>query len=354
MIKYIGSKRVLIPRILGTIRALPDVHAVLDLFSGTSRVGHALKRAGYSVTANDHNTYAYALACCYVQADRDSILHDAQRLLRELAVLPPAPGYFTEVFCVRSRFFHPKNGARIDAIRERIAQLSLDPDLQAVLLTSLMEAADRVDSTAGLQMAYLKDWAPRALNDLELRLPHVLPGPGKACQIEAIDAARTIAADLAYVDPPYNQHSYMGNYHIWESLIRWDKPETYGTACKRIQCKEYKSDFNSKVRIHRALADVIGALRAKYLLVSFNNEGYVSREEMEALLRHRGQVLVIEIDFKRYVGAQIGIYNPKGEKVGKIDHLRNKELLYLVSKDDVALKKVAAMVAPPDGQLGLF
>jgi len=354
MIKYIGSKRVLVPRIVATIQALPDVHTVLDLFSGTTRVSHALKRSGFCVTANDHNTYAYILARCYVQADRTRVLADAERLIPELSAQPPSPGYFTETFCVRSRFFHPKNGARIDAIRERIAQLSLDPDLEAVLLTSLMEAADRVDSTTGLQMAYLKEWAPRAHNDLELRMPNVLDGPGTALQSDAVDAARAVAADLAYVDPPYNQHSYMGNYHIWETLVRWDKPEAYGIACKRIQCREYRSDFNSKVRIHSALRDVIASLQAKYLLVSFNNEGHVTREEMEGLLQSRGHVRVIEVDFKRYVGAQIGIYNPNGEKVGKVSHLRNKEFLYLVSQDDVVLKRAAANGAAPSGQLGLF
>jgi adenine-specific DNA-methyltransferase len=331
MIKYIGSKRVLLPRILETIRSLPEVHRVLDLFSGTARVGHALKRAGYDVVANDHNAYAHVLARCYVQADRDRIGRDAERLVAELSSARPRAGYFTETFCVRSRFFHPKNGEKIDAIREAIARKSLDPDLEAVLLASLMEAADRVDSTTGVQMAYLKQWAPRALNDITLRVPKVLPGQGAALRADAIDAARVFRGDLAYLDPPYNQHSYLGNYHVWESLVRWDKPEVYGVACKRIECKTYRSPFNSKRTIQEALRGVVEALRVKYLLVSFNNEGLVEREEMEGILSSRGRVRVFETAFKRYVGAQIGIYNPAGEKVGRVGHLTNKEYLYLVT-----------------------
>lgn len=331
MIKYIGSKRVLLPTILETIRELPDVHRVLDLFTGTARVGHALKRAGYDVTANDHNSFAYTLARCYVQADRDRLVRDAERLIRELSSVRRRAGYFTETFCERSRFFSPKNGAKIDGIREMIARKSLEPDLEAVLLTSLMEAADRVDSTTGLQMAYLKSWAPRAMNDLELRLPMFLPGPGTAMRADALDAARAMRGDLAYLDPPYNQHSYMGNYHIWESLVRWDKPEVYGVACKRIECKSYRSDFNSKARIHQALADVVQSLRFKYILLSFSNEGHIRRDEIEEILRSRGSVRVKEVDFKRYVGARIGIYNPSGKKVGRVGHLTNKEYLYLVT-----------------------
>jgi adenine-specific DNA-methyltransferase len=330
MIKYIGSKRVLLPAILETIRALPDVHRVIDLFSGTARVGHALKGAGYDVVANDHNAYAHVLARCYVQADRDRVRRKAETLIRELSSQRRRAGYFTDTYCVRSRFFHPKNGAKIDAIREAIASKSLEADVEAVVLTSLMEAADRVDSTTGVQMAYLKNWAPRALNDIELRLPDVLPGPGTAMQADACDAARSLEGDLAYIDPPYNQHSYLGNYHIWESLVLWDKPEVYGVACKRTSCRSYRSDFNSKPRIRCAFRDIVQALRVKYLLVSFNDEGYIGREEMEEILRERGSVRVQEIDFRRYVGARIGIYNPRGEKVGTVGRLVNKEFLYLV------------------------
>jgi adenine-specific DNA-methyltransferase len=333
VIKYIGSKRLLVPRIVEVIARLTGVRSVLDLFSGTSRVGHALKRAGYQVTANDHTAYAYKLAQCYVAADREALLPKVESVLDELGRLPGSAGYFTETFCVRSRYLQPHNGERVDAMRERIAELALEPLLEAVVLVSLMEAADRVDSTCGLQMAYLKKWSARSHNRLELRVPDMLDGPGVALQQDALTAAGARSYDLVYLDPPYNQHRYLGNYHVWESLVRWDKPEVYGTAMKRIDCKEYKSDFNSKKRIASALAEVISAVDARYMLVSFNDEGYLSRAEIEELLRVRGEVASRDVDFKRYVGAQIGIYNPSGEKVGKVSHLRNRECLFLVGPD---------------------
>jgi adenine-specific DNA-methyltransferase len=67
------------------------------------------------------------------------------------------------------------------------------------------------------------------------------------------------------------------------------------------------------------------------MVVSFSDEGYLSREEVEAMLRPRGRVRVIERDYKRYVGAQIGIYNPRGEKVGRVSHLRNTEMVFVVT-----------------------
>lgn len=363
MIKYLGSKRALLPAILDAVRAIRPVGGgtILDLFSGTSRVGHALKRAGYRVVANDINSYAATLARCYVQADLEDVERDARQLIREFTALPSVPGYITETFCKQSRFFHPKNGERIDAIREAIARKSLPPELEAVMLVSLMEAADRVDSTTGVQMAYLKQWAARAHNDLALRLPDVLPraasGKGKAHQLDAFDAAAALEADIAYIDPPYNQHSYLGNYHVWESLIRWDKPEVYGVACKRIDCRERQSIFNSRPRFDEAMSRLLHSVRAKALIVSFNNEGYLPRERMEEMLASlwngRGRVVTIENDFKRYVGARIGIYNPRGEKVGKVSHLRNKEYLYIVSRDDLS-QRLAQMQTSPVEETGLF
>lgn len=331
MIKYLGSKRVLIPHLVEAVRRCGDVETVADLFSGTSRVGHALKRAGYHVTANDHNAYAHTLARCYVGVDAARVRARAERLIAELQATAPSPGYVTEVFCERSRFFHPKNGARIDAIRERIAGLGLEPELEAVALVSLMEAADRVDSTTGVQMAYLKQWAARAHKDLELRVPEMLPGPGRAERRDAAELARELQTDLVYLDPPYNQHGYLRNYHIWESLVLWDKPEVYGVACKRVDCKSRTSAFNSKRKIHAAMRELVSNVDTRHLLVSFSNEGHIDRAEMTALLSTRGEVEVQEIPHARYVGARIGIYNPSGEKVGKISHTRNVEYLFHVT-----------------------
>jgi adenine-specific DNA-methyltransferase len=362
VIKYIGSKRTLIPVILDVVRRLENVRTVVDLFSGTSRVGHALKAAGCRVLSNDHNAYAATLARCYVQADREDVLEQTEALVREFNGLPGAAGYFTETFCVRSRFFQPKNGERIDAIREAIVAKGLEPELESVMLVSLMEAADRVDSTTGLQMAYLKSWAPRAFNDLELRVPNVLPrakhGKGKAHSLDALEAAKLLGdADVVYLDPPYNQHSYLGNYHVWESLVRWDKPEVYGVACKRIDVRERRSLFNSRPRFASTMKQLFTSLSAPVVVVSFNNEGYLDRPTMESMLNSlwggSGKVLTIENEFKRYVGAQIGIHNPQGKKVGKVSHLRNKEFVYVASREDFS-DRLGPLLSTESPQLTLF
>ena len=347
VIKYIGSKRKLVPNILAAFGVLPDGAEILDLFSGTSRVGHALKRQGFAVTANDHTHFAATLARCYVAADRDEVEAPVRRVLAELMKQPPHDGWFTETYCRQSRYLRPVNGARIEGMRNHLAEMDLPADLEAIVLVSLMEAADRVDSTTGVQMAYLKKWAARSSNKVELRMPEVLPGPGTAWRKEAIDAASDYRGHAAYLDPPYNQHSYQGNYHLWETLVRWDEPETYGIAMKRIDCRTYKSPFNSKRRIQQAVREVIDALDTDMLIVSFNNEGFISRQEMEGYLADRGTVRVVELDYRRYVGAKIGIHDLKGRKVGKVSHLTNKELLFVAGTDSDRVVKAAKAANRP-------
>ena len=335
MIKYLGSKRTIIPRLMAALQSLEGVSSVLDAFSGTSRVGYELKKNGYRVHSNDINAYAHVLAQCHVETEASSILQTANGLIEELNQLPGKHGYITETYCIKSRFFQPHNGEKIDAIRDKIEAWNLSPSLRATCLTALMEAADRIDSTTGVQMAYLKQWAKRSYNPLQLRLPAMLNSAAdrrcQAHQLDALAAADTIEADCAYLDPPYNQHSYLGNYHIWESLVRWDQPEVYGVACKRIDCKLNKSDFNSKPKALPTMAELIDRLRTPNLIVSFNNEGFIDRTSMENLLSRKGHLETIEMDYKRYIGAQIGIYNPDGDRTGSISHLKNKEYIYIVS-----------------------
>jgi adenine-specific DNA-methyltransferase len=339
VIKYLGSKRRLVP-VLGAIATLAGARRALDLFTGTTRVAQELKRRGAHVTAVDSARYAEVFAQCYVALDGATVdVAAIEEALRDLMARPPVDGYFTETFCVRSRFVQPDNGRRIDAMRDAIERDYRDSWMYPVLLTSLVEAADRVDSTTGVQMAYVKQWADRSYRPIAPRVPELVSGPGVALRADAVDAVASLGPfDLAYLDPPYNQHRYFTNYHVWETLVAWDAPEHYGVACKRVDARDpsTKSVFNDRRAMPSAFAKIIRDVDAELVVASYNNESWVAIDELEAAGRARdGAVATLAFDSRRYVGAQIGIHNPDGEKVGEVSHLRNVE--YLVCAGEQAL-----------------
>lgn len=339
MIKYLGSKRALLPWILGAFQGLARhggrVRTVADPFSGSARVAHALKGAGFYVLAGDMNAYAYVLARALVEADaRQYPKERVAPILEELSALPPQAGWFTRTYAEEARFFRPENAARIEAIRQAIEDRhGGDPTLKAVLLASLLLGADRVDSTLGVQMAYLKRWAPRAFRPLSLEYPPLLPGGGEAFWGDALEWVEGLEADAAYLDPPYNGHSYLGNYHVWETLVLWDAPPTYGKARKRIDCRTRKSPFNSRRQAKAALARLLRGLRTRHVVLSYSDEGFLSPEEVEGLLREWGYVLRGSRPHRRYVGAIVGIHNPEGKRVGRVSHTRNREMLFVATQD---------------------
>jgi adenine-specific DNA-methyltransferase len=350
LIKYLGSKRRLVP-VLARLCAAAGAETALDLFTGTTRVAQAFKAGGAHVTAVDTARYSEVFAQCYVATDADAVRKDELvDALAALDALPGTPGYFTDTFCVQSRFFQPFNGARIDVIRDAIERDHAGSTLYPILLTSLLEAADRVDSTTGLQMAYVKQWAPRSARPLELRVPELLPGPGLAVRGDAVALARTLApVDLAYLDPPYNQHRYFTNYHVWETLVAWDAPEHYGIACKRVDAREpaTASAFNRKREMSPALARVVADVRARVLVLSYNDESWVGLDELREMCAVRGHVEVLRFDSPRYVGARIGIHDPAGRRVGTVSHTRNQELVLVAGERDEVRRLVAAAAEVP-------
>ena len=178
MIKYIGSKRRLVP-VLSRICQASGARTALDLFTGTTRVAQAFKAQGVHVTAVDSARYAHSFARTYIETDAAATDAGAlQSAVAHLNALPGKPGYVTETFSHQARYFQPHNAARIDAVRDAIDSEYAGSPLFPLLLTSLIEAADRVDSTTGVQMAYVKQWAPRSAKPLELRVPELLPGSG--------------------------------------------------------------------------------------------------------------------------------------------------------------------------------
>jgi adenine-specific DNA-methyltransferase len=350
VIKYLGSKRALMP-VLETLFAASGATTAVDLFTGTTRVAGSMKQAGMFVTAVDTASYSEVFSKTFIEIDSsDCDLSELESAVNYLNSLPGSSGYFTEVFCEKARFFQVANGKRIDAVREVIESEFRNSWMYFPLLSSLLIAADKVDSTTGVQMAYLKSWSRRSFMDLELKVPELIAGKGASVRADASEAVSSIGpVDLAYLDPPYNQHRYFGNYHIWETLVRWDKPEYYGIANKRLDARDpaNKSSFNSKLTLPSALEKLIKNLETKTLLLSYNNESWLSRRELTDMCSGFEQVKILDFDSKRYVGAKIGGYNQAGELVGKPGASRNLEHIVVAGSESTVTSMIGAL-APQD------
>ena len=344
MIKYLGSKRRLVP-VLGELLERSGADRALDLFTGTTRIAQEWKRRGAHVTAVDSARYSAVLAQCFIQTDAAQVdVAGVSGALFDLQNRPGRDGYFTETFSRRARFFQEHNARRIDAIRDAIEHEYAGHPWRPMLLTSLLLAADRVDSTTGVQMAYLKQWAPRSYQPLELRLPELLAGSGRAVHADATEAVAGLPeSGVAYLDPPYNQHRYSGNYHVWETLVAWDAPEHYGVACKRADLRDRTagSVFNRRRQAPAALAHLVATVPAETVVVSGSDEGWVGPADVADMAAGRGRVEVLAFDSKRYVGAQIGIHNPQGTKVGRVGRTRNVEYLVVAGPPAVVSRMCA-------------
>lgn len=334
MVKLIGSKRALVPLIVEIFKALrgvrPEVRRVMDAFSGSARVGHALKGAGFYVVAVDELRFAHVLADALVGTD--ALLYPAERitpLLRQAEALPPVGGWFAELYGRCAPFFSEENAMRIEAVRRWIDGFE-DPKLRSVLLTALLLGADRVDATLGLQMAYLKTLPPRAKRPLRLPYPPLLPGGGEALLGDALEAVRGADGIQAfYLDPPYSAHSYLGNYHVWETLVAYDRPPVYGKAKKRLEVRERKSPFTLKTQAEEALRRLLAPLEGKAFLLSYSDEGLVPISRLWEMVASTGYALAVATPHRRYVGAKVGIHNPRGERVGRPGRAWNTEYLFL-------------------------
>lgn len=345
-IKYIGSKKKIIPHILKIVRTLPDVRTILDGFAGTTRVGQALRSEGYTVYSNDLSDYSYIFSKCYLETTNYETLEKAQRIIDHLNSLDGKSGLLTRYYSGGSKsvkggiqveneimFWQIKNTMKADAIREYIDKYKDDEILFGILLTSLILALDKVDNTVGVQQAFLKrKWAPRSFNDLRLSIPYIpIYGPkGATYRLDTnLLIKNDIQFDAAYYDPPYTTHNYASYYHIWDTLVKNSISEVSGIINRRKDI--LKSRYNKKQEALEAISELILNTQSKYILISYNNEGIIPFEDLIFVCEQKGVVEVVEIDYRRNIMSQIGIYNSSGLKVGDPGVTKNIEYLIKVS-----------------------
>ncbi len=323
-VRYLGNKTRLIPFLIRAVEDLgvsPGVAA--DPFAGTASVARALKRRGWRVHAGDLMASSYALQVARVELDRvpsfpagllpspNGTRRGSVSYHRILAWLQGAPGrhgFITEHYTPAGgagrthgrMYFRAENARRIDFVREKIAAWrgagQLDRPRAQLLLATLLEAADRVANTTGVYASFVKSWQPNADRPLELRPLRATPAPpGAEGSTAFLGSARALlervgSVDLLYLDPPYNGRQYPGYYHIPELLAQgWEPPPELRGKTGLIPDQDRRSEWCRKGQAEEALRGLLERADAGHLLFSYNDEGILSAERIEAALRDWGR-----------------------------------------------------------------
>lgn len=336
LIPYIGNKRKLLP-LLGEALERTGIAGgtFLDLFAGSGVVSRLAKRLGYRVLSNDWEPYAYAVNMAYVECNHPPDfrrLGGADAVFRRLNALPPVDGYIATHYCPadddrpdpdRERlFFTRRNGGRIDAMRGQVSAWErdglLDERERAFLLAPFVYAASYVSNTSGLFKGFHRGWGGatgtalyRILSGIRLSPPLTLDN-GKENLVFRENAGRLaehLEADIAYLDPPYNQHPYGSNYHLLNTVVLWDKPPVSRhisagagdkSAIRTDWRTERRSAYNYRREAAGALADLVSCLRARSIVMSYGTEGILPIEQVTEILGSRGALQVLCRPYKRY------------------------------------------------------
>lgn len=349
-IKYAGSKLKIMPFIARTVSALPDVKTVLDGFTGTSRVAQAFAQLGFDTTANDTAVWSEVFATCYLKSTEPDRYY--REIIDELNALEGRDGWFTENYggalADTKKPFQIRNTRKLDAVRDRIDEMNLNPVDKSVVLTSLIYALDEVDSTIGHYVSYLSKWSPRSFRAMEMRLPKrfAITSENAVIRDDVFNTIQKGSYDLAYFDPPYGSNNekmppsrvrYNSYYHFWTTVVLNDKPKLFGKANRREDTKdtanpsvfeEYRKDADGRFLAMKALDRLIGQTKARYVLLSYSSGGRATKQELLDIISTHGKLVqMTEIDYKKNVMADMKRTN---EWVSSDD--KHKEYLFLMEK----------------------
>lgn len=363
-VKYIGSKAALLDEILAFVdeqRGSTAPERLIDVFTGTTRVAQAFRARGWHVQTSDLSWAAEAYAHAFVRrtAENSTEIPNLIKTLRRLSEedLQEPSYWITKNYCdvIAAdggvvRMWKPENGRRADRMRHAIAQWESEKIIThheaMILVACLIHALDKVDSSVGVQQAYLKNWAARANNPLMLEdLPYAEGPVGKHYVGDALKVVYD-PADIAYLDPPYSAHSYATYYHIWDSITRWDQPAVGLKTNRRIDRVsgadgfdgEMVSPWNSKKTALKAFLDLVERLPVRAVVISYNDESLIPLETLEKALKERwgeGAVKKKLIPYKRNVMATIGnAAAPGGVAAEGEARTTNHEVLLWIAKEN--------------------
>lgn len=347
---YIGSKYSLLNFLDAGVSFVTkgEVGSFCDIFAGTGVVGTHFKQKGYKIIANDIQYYSYVLNRHYVGNHSNMKFKGLYHLIPNiegadletkkelvcdyLSNLRGVNGFIyynyslggTSNKAIQRQYFSDENAQKCDAIRQTIEKWKKDnlinEDEYFFLLASLIESIDKYANTASVYGAFLKKLKKTAQKSLQLKpLKHFLnDNSHQVYNRDSNSIVKDIECDVLYIDPPYNRRQYATNYHLLETIARYDNPSIYGVTGLR-EYKREKSDYCSPKKIKNAFEDLINNAKAKYIFVSYNNEGLMSPEEIRDIMSKCGDYSYFTKEYNRF----------QADKTTNRNYSRSKTIEYL-------------------------
>ena len=351
-----------------------------DLFAGTTSVAKRFKKLGYKIISCDLLYFSYVIQKVYIEQNsypkflkllkylnidpieetlftNDS--QNANEIIKYLNRLEGIEGFIYNNYSPEGthnktyvrKYFTGENAIKIDAIRTKIEEWKrtnrINIDEYYFLLCSLIESVPFVANISGTYAAFLKNWDKRAFKKLTLEVPEIIQSNEKhrvfnIDGLEVLDKVKGI--DILYLDPPYNERQYAPNYHILETIAKWDNPPIKGVTGMR-PYQDQKSEFcNAKSGI-KALGKIIKNKNFKNLLLSYNDEGIMPENEVLKLFNEAGKTEVVEQNYQRYKSNSNGkqkngvkekiYYLKKITQQNKLNDLSGSEWVYFLNSVEV-------------------
>jgi adenine-specific DNA-methyltransferase len=349
IITYIGNKRSLLRHIgraieTAKVRLGKTRLRLFDAFAGSGIVSRYLKRHAERLVVNDIETFAVVAGRCFLRnvsaIDQGRLAGLFDSLNAEVDRRGDRGGFIQELYSPRDEgritaadrvFFTRENAARLDNYRRLLGEVP--PDERELLLGPLLAEASVHANTSGVFKGFYKDRATGvgkfggtngdALARIRGRItlePPVLSRfecDVEVCQDDANEVARRLRGlDLAYLDPPYNQHPYGSNYFMLNLLVEYRRPKTV-SAVSGIPTDWRRSDYNVRARCLDRLDELVRAIDAPYILVSFNDDGFIPPRKMRQVLENIGMLDEIEIPYNTFRGSR----NLRARRIHVTEHL---------------------------------
>jgi len=351
--RYIGNKEKIVKEIENVINdnIKDKIVSFCDLFSGTGIVGHHF-RSKYKIISNDILHSAHVLSHAYLNSEDnifENLNFDPIKLLNELNGLS---GFFHRNFSpkspVKRMYFSEVNAMKIDAIRTQIESWKISKTINynqyMYLLASLLESISLRANIAGVYGSFLKHWDSRALKNIELKkleLSNKSAYENVVFNENSINLIKNLSGDILYLDPPYTKNDYSVQYHLLETLIIYDNPVIVGKTGTRKD--KVISEFSKKNTAEMNLEKIISESNFKYILLSYNNNGLMSLDFVETLLKKHSSF------FYKKIIKHSNYTNKKS--------LRNKEnleIIYLIKKKDIFIESPLNYMGSKHGVLNIL